>query len=71
MMSDHSTMCAGDPVSVSAPTELVRSITPPTDRSMPRVSTTSVCATPASTSGSVLLTVEVTSNPPGRRCCET
>ena len=37
---------------------------PATDRSMPRVTTTNVCAMPASTIGMVLFTVEVSSNPP-------
>ena len=50
-----------------AATLFVRSIIPPTDRSIPRVRTTMLCPTAAKTSGIDVFTSDVHSNEPGRR----
>ena len=60
-------MLAGARVHVRRGEAVVRLIIPPTDRSSPRVSTTTLCPTAAKTSGIDVFRSDVQSNAAGKR----
>jgi hypothetical protein len=66
----HRTSSPRPPWRCSAASELVTSIIPPTDRSIPRVRTTRLWPTAASERGMAWSVIEAASNAPGKELIE-